>query len=68
MKRYAIINSDNVVENVVLWDEVSQWSPPERRSTIKVEDVVCGIGWVYDNGGFANPSPQLEEPPTTDTP
>jgi len=68
MKRYAIINSDNVVENVVLWDEVSQWSPPEGRSMIKVEDVVCGIGWVYDNGNFTDPTPQLEEPPTTDTP
>lgn len=61
MKRYAVVNQENTVENIILWDEVSQWEPPEGRSLVKVEEAVCDIGWKHENGVFTNPNPPVVE-------
>lgn len=61
MKRYAVVNQENKVENIVIWDESSQWAPPEGRFIVKVEEVFCDIGWVHDNGQFTDPNPPVEE-------
>lgn len=55
MKRYAIINSDNIVQNIILWDESAQWTPPEGTTMVKVEEILCGIGWKYENETFSDP-------------
>ena len=55
MKRYAIINSDNIVENIILWDEAAQWTPPEGTTMVKVEEIFCGVGWKYENEAFTDP-------------
>jgi hypothetical protein len=63
MKRYAVVDPNNVVVNVVLWDEASGWRPPEEHIIVKAEDVLCDIGWTHDNGNFiAPPEPVFEEP------
>lgn len=62
MKRYAIVNLDNIVENIIVWDEATQWTPPEGRIMVNVEDVLCDMGWKYENSVFTNPNPVLEEP------
>ena len=67
MKRYAIINSNGLVDNIILWDEATQWSPPEGMTMVKVEDIVCSIGWKYENEVFTDPNPPTETP-VTDTP
>ena len=64
MKRYAIINSNGLVDNIILWDEASQWSPPEGMTMVKVEEVRCDIGWKYENEVFTDPTPPPE--PATD--
>lgn len=56
MPKYAVINADNIVENIIVWDEVSQWTPPEGRYIIKVEDVFCSIGWEYKANEFNDPN------------
>lgn len=56
MKRYAIINSENIVDNVILWDESSQWSPPEGMTMVKVEGIFCDMNWKYENGVFVDPT------------
>lgn len=61
MKRYAVVNKDNIVDNIIVWDEASQWAPPEGFFIVKVEDVLCDIGWTHDNGVFSNPNPPVEE-------
>jgi hypothetical protein len=61
MKRYAIVDSGNMVRNIILWDEASEWQPPENHIIVKVEDMVCDIGWTHDNGNFINPKPPVEE-------
>jgi hypothetical protein len=62
MKRYALIDTDGIVKNVIIWDEASQWSPPEGHTMVKVDDVMCDIGWKYENETFT--MPPVEEPPT----
>jgi hypothetical protein len=55
MPNYAIVNSDNIVENIIVWDEASAWSPPEGRIIVKAEGIICGIGWKHENGVFTEP-------------
>lgn len=62
MKRYAIVNPDGVVENMIIWDEVSQWTPPEGHTMVKAEEVLCDIGWKYENGAFVRPPEDVEQP------
>jgi hypothetical protein len=61
MKRYAVVNQENKVENIIVWDEASQWAPPEGRFIVNVEETPCDIGWVHDNGQFTDPNPPVEE-------
>lgn len=56
MKRYAVVKQDGIVDNIILWDEASTWTPPEGMSMIKVEDIICDIGWKHENGVFTNPA------------
>ena len=67
MKRYAIIDSDNLVDNIIIWDEAAQWSPPEGMTMVNVEGVLCDRGWKYENEIFTNPNPPIETP-AEDTP
>lgn len=42
---YAIVRN-NVVENMIAWDGVTPYTPPE--GTILVQSDVAAIGWLYD--------------------
>ncbi|CAB4132680.1 hypothetical protein UFOVP255_45 [uncultured Caudovirales phage] len=55
---YAVINSENLVVNVVVWDGVSPWSPPEGCSVIQSD--TAGIGSTYNpiEGSFTAPKDQ----------
>lgn len=63
MKKHAIIGANQIVENIVLWDGVSEWAPPKDKILIDVENIRCGIGWNYENGMFIEPPrpPVIEE-------
>lgn len=61
MKRYAIVDSNNKVDNIVIWDEASQWSPPEGMKMVKAEDMLCDLGWTYDGEAFVAPPETLAE-------
>lgn len=53
---WAVVDmSVNIVVNVVLWDGVSDWAPPEGCTAIQSD--VAGIGWIYnpDDGSFTPP-------------
>lgn len=50
--KYAIIdNVTKAVSNVIIWDGVSEWTPPVGTSVKCVEGVQCGIGWVELSDG-----------------
>jgi hypothetical protein len=46
MNRYAVINASYVVVNIIKWDGVSQWSPPQNHTAI-YGPTAC-IGDIYD--------------------
>jgi hypothetical protein len=55
---YAVIKN-NEVTNIILWDGVSEWSPPEGTIAVACPDEV-GLGWTYENGTFV--APPVPEP------
>lgn len=53
---YAVISSEtNLVENVIVWDGVSPWTPPAGYYIEPLGDFGAGIGWSYIDGQFAPP-------------
>lgn len=53
--RWAIVIG-GVVDNLVLWDGSSDWTPPKGSQAIQVsEGQPCGIGWTWDGTSFSEP-------------
>ena len=60
MNNYAIIDSATLVINVVVWDGLPGWTPPDDCSAVGIpKDSSAGIGWTYINGRFIAP-PELK--------
>lgn len=58
MSRYALIDADNVVKNIVVWDGVGDIF--KQYTTINVDDISAEIGWSWDGSSFvAASSPVL---------
>ena len=55
MNKYALINNQNIVDNIVIWDGSDSWQPPQTMICINVENIECGIGWTYDGSVFTAP-------------
>lgn len=55
MYKYALINNQNIVDNIVLWDGETVWTPPNKLQPINVENIECDIGWIYDGSVFTAP-------------
>lgn len=47
MNRHAIVNKDNKVVNVVIWDG-KPWLPPADHMVVHCPDGRCDIGDIYD--------------------
>jgi len=62
MQRYALINSQNIVENIAFWDGVSEWTPPKNMICINVENIECDIGSIYNGSTFVKPEPVVIAP------
>ena len=57
MKRIAMIK-DNVVENISVWDGVTEWNPGPEWMLVDITDQPqVGIGWLYNPNTqtFSNP-------------
>jgi len=55
MDHYLIINNE-IVENVIVWDGVSPWSPPDG-TTVEPAPVGVGRGWRRVDGQWVAPEP-----------
>ena len=55
MNGYLVIK-DNEVINTVLWDGVSDWTPPEG-TTVELAPAHVGIGWTRVDGEWIAPEP-----------
>lgn len=53
--RYVIIYN-NTVTNIVQWDGNTAWTPPARHSVVQ-SDVLCNIGWNWNDGVPIDPNP-----------
>lgn len=51
--RYAVVDSDGNVVNVVIWDGESDWSPPEDCTVIPHE--TAGRGGTLIDGKYTTP-------------
>lgn len=62
MDIYAVINSANTVINVVVWDGLPPWAPPQNCIAVVIpKGSSAGIGWSYIDGEFiAPPEPEPE--------
>ena len=64
---WAIINSENIVVNMISWDGESPWSPPEGNYVIDATGIdSAAIGGTYDPVAQTFISPPQPEP--TETP
>ena len=69
MKKYAIVNnSTNLVENIIVWDGETLWTPPEGHIAVNIDDLDVGIGWTYNNGIVTAPNPEIYVVEKTNTP
>ena len=62
MSTYLVIK-DNTVINAVVWDGVSDWTPPEGTTTM-VAPAGLGIGWTKSGSNWVAPEPPT--PPAED--
>lgn len=56
-KRYALVDSNGLIQNVIIWDGVSEWSPPDGLTEVEDTAQVATIGGTYLNGVFTAPPP-----------
>jgi len=55
MSTYLVIK-DNKVINAVVWDGVSDWTPPEG-TTVELAPAHVGIGWTKSGSNWVAPEP-----------
>jgi hypothetical protein len=55
MNGYLVIKDEQVI-NTVLWDGVSDWTPPEG-TTVELAPAHVGIGWTRVDGNWVAPEP-----------
>ncbi len=53
---WAVIDSDGIVVNIIVWDGAEEWMPPEGMTVIKCGDKPFSIGCSYKNGIFTPPA------------
>lgn len=52
--KYAIVDKDNVVENIVEYDGKTAYKPKGTLVKIK-KDQIVDIGWLHKDGEFTEP-------------
>lgn len=64
MPEFAIIQNE-IVENVILWDGTSEYTPPTGATSVQVPPgTIVGIGCSYSNGVFSAPASSTPPAPT----
>lgn len=61
MTRYAVVrDTDGLIENVVVWDGVTQWSPPASTSAVEDASDEAVIDGRYQASVFHGPTPAID--------
>jgi hypothetical protein len=58
---WALIK-DGVIDNVIVWDGQTQWTPPEGYTVVNITGInpSPSIGWAYADGQFIAPIESIE--------
>ena len=57
--RYAIVDdATKVVQNVIVWDGVTPFTPPDGTTLVNVDNIPCGPGWIEQPDGSFIPPPE----------
>lgn len=59
MDRYALVDDDSKVVNVIVLGDFSTWVPPDDLMLVEAPGD-CEIGWTYQQDGTFTPPPNLE--------
>lgn len=46
--RFALVDSNNVVQNVVLWDTATTWTPPAGLTAVAIGSTPCAPGYTFN--------------------
>lgn len=61
MANYAVVrDSDGLIENVVAWDGVSEWSPPTDTTAVEDSSNESMIDGRYQTSTFYGPTPAID--------
>ena len=52
---WALIDGDDLVVNIIIWDGVEEWDIPDGLKVIKCDDKPFCIGCKYKNGDIIPP-------------
>lgn len=62
MRYFEVNNETKLIQNVIEWDGVSPYSPP-NATLVSGEDLPqVSFGWKQTESGWEAPPPPLEEP------
>lgn len=62
LKIYAVLNVEtNIVENIILWDGETNWTPPINTYILPLEGTEAGIGWKFEGGVFVDIRPLVTQ-------
>jgi hypothetical protein len=64
--RYAVIDQNNLVTNVIMWDGVTQWKPPEGYVVKETQEAAMGDIWMENLQDYVRPL-SIMKPPEDDT-
>lgn len=59
---YALIDSNQIVTSIIVWDGKNDWTAPPGLTAVKLpKRYEVGIGWSYVNGTFVEPTQPEEQ-------
>jgi len=62
-KKAALVNSDGIVENIIVWQEGDS-IPTDHTIVVLDAEHHISIGWIHNNDGtFTDPNPPAEPTP-----
>ena len=53
MARYALINQDGKVINIIIWEEEKKWGPPQNHVVVKTDKAQRGDIYDFEKETFS---------------
>ena len=60
--RYAVIDQNNRVVNVIMWDGIAEWQPPKNHSVKESHEAGIGDIWMEELKDYVRPLSIMKPP------